>query len=165
MLMLGLEKNFLQKCHIEWVLWASPSCDFLQMVTLGIKLIMLTQARSLISSGQLSIGSLLTFFLYQKPMSVNLRVSGVFTTLSVWNKQWLIIDFCHRRLCFAMERQCPQLGSLPQCWVISTGDQSLRRKETCVQNGWRAESFSRMSPSATPLLLQTNPLWRFVRMA
>ncbi|RVE59997.1 hypothetical protein OJAV_G00193880 [Oryzias javanicus] len=44
-----------------------------RMVTLGIKLIMLTQARSLISSGQLSIGSLLTFFLYQKPMSVNLR--------------------------------------------------------------------------------------------
>lgn len=47
---------------------------------------MLIQARSLISSGQLSIGSLLTFFLYQKPMSVNLRVS-----LSVWKKnrqQW-----------------------------------------------------------------------------
>uniref|UniRef100_A0A8C7X1J0 Antigen peptide transporter 2 n=1 Tax=Oryzias sinensis TaxID=183150 RepID=A0A8C7X1J0_9TELE len=44
-----------------------------RVVTLGIKLIMLIQARSLISSGQLSVGSLLTFFLYQKPMSVNLR--------------------------------------------------------------------------------------------
>lgn len=44
-----------------------------RLVSLGIKIFMLIQARSLISSGQLSIGSLVSFFLYQKPMSVNLR--------------------------------------------------------------------------------------------
>ncbi|KAF7203584.1 antigen peptide transporter 2 isoform X2 [Nothobranchius furzeri] len=44
-----------------------------RMVSLGIKMVMLIQARSLISSGRLSIGSLLSFFLYQKPMSANLR--------------------------------------------------------------------------------------------
>uniref|UniRef100_A0A1A8BJ55 Transporter associated with antigen processing, subunit type t, teleost specific n=3 Tax=Nothobranchius kadleci TaxID=1051664 RepID=A0A1A8BJ55_NOTKA len=44
-----------------------------RMVSLGIKMMMLIQARSLISSGRLSIGSLLSFFLYQKPMSANLR--------------------------------------------------------------------------------------------
>ncbi|XP_013870240.1 antigen peptide transporter 2 [Austrofundulus limnaeus] len=44
-----------------------------RMVSLVIKTIMLIQARSLISSGQLSIGSLVSFFLYQKPMSVNLK--------------------------------------------------------------------------------------------
>ncbi|XP_014839459.1 PREDICTED: antigen peptide transporter 2-like isoform X1 [Poecilia mexicana] len=44
-----------------------------RLVSLGIKIFMLIQARSLISAGQLSIGSLVSFFLYQKPMSVNLR--------------------------------------------------------------------------------------------
>ncbi|MEQ2311174.1 hypothetical protein AMECASPLE_016952 [Ameca splendens] len=44
-----------------------------RLVSLGIKIFMLIKARSLISSGQLSIGSLVSFFLYQKPMSVNLR--------------------------------------------------------------------------------------------
>uniref|UniRef100_A0A3P8R0K5 Transporter associated with antigen processing, subunit type t, teleost specific n=1 Tax=Astatotilapia calliptera TaxID=8154 RepID=A0A3P8R0K5_ASTCA len=44
------------------------------LVSLGIKILMLLQARTLISSGKLSIGSLVSFFLYQKPMSVNLRV-------------------------------------------------------------------------------------------
>ncbi|MEQ2269452.1 hypothetical protein XENORESO_004773, partial [Xenotaenia resolanae] len=43
------------------------------LVSLGIKIFMLIKARSLISSGQLSIGILVSFFLYQKPMSVNLR--------------------------------------------------------------------------------------------
>uniref|UniRef100_A0A3Q2NX83 Transporter associated with antigen processing, subunit type t, teleost specific n=1 Tax=Fundulus heteroclitus TaxID=8078 RepID=A0A3Q2NX83_FUNHE len=44
-----------------------------RLVSLCIKIFMLIQARSLISSGQLTIGSLVSFFLYQKPMSVNLR--------------------------------------------------------------------------------------------
>ncbi|KAM9336865.1 antigen peptide transporter 2 isoform 2-T2 [Symphorus nematophorus] len=44
-----------------------------RLLTLGIKILMLVQARSLISSGDLSIGSLVSFFLYQKPMSNNLR--------------------------------------------------------------------------------------------
>lgn len=44
-----------------------------RMVSLGIKILMLVQARSLIMSGQLSIGSLVSFFLYQKPMSNNLK--------------------------------------------------------------------------------------------
>ena len=39
-----------------------------------IKILMLLQARSLISSDRLSVGSLVTFFLYQKPMSQSLRV-------------------------------------------------------------------------------------------
>ncbi|XP_061564542.1 antigen peptide transporter 2 [Cololabis saira] len=44
-----------------------------RLVTLSIKMMMLIEARSLISSGQLSVGTLVTFLLYQKPMSVNLR--------------------------------------------------------------------------------------------
>uniref|UniRef100_A0A3Q3JZN7 Transporter associated with antigen processing, subunit type t, teleost specific n=1 Tax=Monopterus albus TaxID=43700 RepID=A0A3Q3JZN7_MONAL len=44
-----------------------------RLVTLGIKILMLVRARSLISSGHLSIGSLMSFFLYQKPMSSNLQ--------------------------------------------------------------------------------------------
>lgn len=55
----------------------NPSlCSYIQMVSLVIKTIMLIQARSLISSGQLSVGSLVSFLLYQKPMSVNLKVSS-----------------------------------------------------------------------------------------
>ncbi|XP_028287889.1 antigen peptide transporter 2 [Parambassis ranga] len=44
-----------------------------RLVTLAIKILMLIQARSLILSGRLSIGSLVSFFLYQKPMSNSLR--------------------------------------------------------------------------------------------
>ncbi|XP_038591057.1 antigen peptide transporter 2 [Micropterus salmoides] len=44
-----------------------------RLVSVGIKILMLLQARSLISSGDLSIGSLVSFFLYQKPMSNNLK--------------------------------------------------------------------------------------------
>lgn len=44
-----------------------------RLVTLGIKILMLVRARSLILSGHLSIGSLMSFFLYQKPMSSNLQ--------------------------------------------------------------------------------------------
>ncbi|XP_069560590.1 antigen peptide transporter 2 isoform X1 [Brachyistius frenatus] len=44
-----------------------------KLVSLGIKILMLVQARGLMSSGHLTIGSLVSFFLYQKPMSNNLR--------------------------------------------------------------------------------------------
>ncbi|XP_058476484.1 antigen peptide transporter 2 [Solea solea] len=44
-----------------------------RMVSLVIMILMLIQARNLISSGRLSIGNLVSFFLYQKPMSTNLR--------------------------------------------------------------------------------------------
>lgn len=44
-----------------------------RLVSVGIKVLMLLQARRLISAGQLSIGSLVSFFLYQKPMAHNLR--------------------------------------------------------------------------------------------
>lgn len=44
-----------------------------RLVSLGIKIFMLFQARSLLSSGRLTIGNLVSFLLYQKPMSVNLR--------------------------------------------------------------------------------------------
>ncbi|KAG8008779.1 Antigen peptide transporter 2, partial [Nibea albiflora] len=44
-----------------------------RLVSLGIKIVMLVKARGLISLGQLSIGNLVSFFLYQKPMTNNLR--------------------------------------------------------------------------------------------
>ncbi|CAJ1079987.1 antigen peptide transporter 2 [Xyrichtys novacula] len=44
-----------------------------RLVSLGIKVLMLVQARSLISSGHLSIGGFVSFLLYQKPMSYNLK--------------------------------------------------------------------------------------------
>ncbi|XP_028989074.1 antigen peptide transporter 2 [Betta splendens] len=54
-------------------IYSTVFCLFRRMVSVGIKILMLLQARSLILSGHLSIGSLVSFFLYQKPMSVNLR--------------------------------------------------------------------------------------------
>ncbi|XP_008299512.1 antigen peptide transporter 2 [Stegastes partitus] len=48
-------------------------CFIRRLLTLGIKILMLVQARTLISSGRLSIGSLVSFLLYQKPMTMNLR--------------------------------------------------------------------------------------------
>lgn len=44
-----------------------------RLVTLGIKVAMLFQGRRLMSSGQLSIGSMITFVLYQKIMVTNMR--------------------------------------------------------------------------------------------
>ncbi|XP_068160765.1 antigen peptide transporter 2 [Antennarius striatus] len=44
-----------------------------KLVSLGIKLLMLFEARRLLSSGHLTIGGLVSFFLYQKPMSRSLR--------------------------------------------------------------------------------------------
>lgn len=68
-----------------------------RMVSPGIKIIMLLQARSLISSGQLSIGSLVSFFLYQKPMSNNLReilycIGETVSTVGVISKVFGYLD-------------------------------------------------------------------------
>ncbi|XP_070708421.1 antigen peptide transporter 2 [Pempheris klunzingeri] len=57
----------------QWGIYSAVLSLIRRMVRLGIKILMLVQARSLISSGHLTIGSLVSFFLYQKPMSDNLR--------------------------------------------------------------------------------------------
>ncbi|KAM9837685.1 antigen peptide transporter 2 [Aulostomus maculatus] len=44
-----------------------------KLLSLGIKILMLLQARRLIVSGQLSVGTLITFLLYQKPMSSSVQ--------------------------------------------------------------------------------------------
>ncbi|XP_041829386.1 antigen peptide transporter 2 [Melanotaenia boesemani] len=54
-------------------IYSSIFCLIRRAVSLGIKVVMLILARRLISSGQLTIGSLVSFLLYQKPMSNNLR--------------------------------------------------------------------------------------------
>ncbi|KAM7381175.1 hypothetical protein PAMA_012153 [Pampus argenteus] len=68
-----------------------------RLVSLGIKTLMLLQARSLISSSQLSIGSLVSFFLYQKPMLMNLReilycVGETVSTVRVISKVFSYLD-------------------------------------------------------------------------
>ncbi|XP_070846663.1 antigen peptide transporter 2 isoform X1 [Chaetodon trifascialis] len=68
-----------------------------RLVSLGIKILMLVQARSLISSGHLSIGSLVSFFLYQKPMSQNLReilycYGETMSTVGVISKVFAYLD-------------------------------------------------------------------------
>uniref|UniRef100_A0A3Q1FML0 Transporter associated with antigen processing, subunit type t, teleost specific n=1 Tax=Acanthochromis polyacanthus TaxID=80966 RepID=A0A3Q1FML0_9TELE len=67
-----------------------------RLLTLSIKILMLVQARSLISSGRLSIGSLVSFFLYQKPMSVNLKILHCYedtvSTVGVISKVFGYID-------------------------------------------------------------------------
>ncbi|KAM4624190.1 antigen peptide transporter 2 [Polymixia lowei] len=44
-----------------------------RVVTLGIKVLMLVQGRSLLFSGQLTVGNIVTFFLYRKPMATNMK--------------------------------------------------------------------------------------------
>ena len=44
------------------------------MVNVGIKVLILVQGRSLISSGRITMGDLLAFFLYQKPLSTSIHV-------------------------------------------------------------------------------------------
>ncbi|XP_056153013.1 antigen peptide transporter 2 [Lampris incognitus] len=44
-----------------------------RMLNLGIRMLMLIQGRSLHNSGQLSVGKLLTFILYQKTMTANMK--------------------------------------------------------------------------------------------
>ncbi|XP_033975544.1 antigen peptide transporter 2 isoform X1 [Trematomus bernacchii] len=68
-----------------------------RVVSLGIKILMLVQARSLISSGDLTIGSLVSFFLYQKPMSNNLKeimycYGETMSTVGVISKVFSYID-------------------------------------------------------------------------
>ncbi|XP_071368102.1 antigen peptide transporter 2 [Centroberyx affinis] len=68
-----------------------------RLVTVGIKVLMLLQARSLLSAGQLSIGSLLTFILYQKPMSANMKeilfgVGDMVSTVGVISKVFNYLD-------------------------------------------------------------------------
>uniref|UniRef100_A0A7N8YD64 Transporter associated with antigen processing, subunit type t, teleost specific n=1 Tax=Mastacembelus armatus TaxID=205130 RepID=A0A7N8YD64_9TELE len=67
-----------------------------RLVSLGIKILMLVQARSLISSGHLSIGSLVSFFLYQKPMSNNLKILYCYgetvSTVGVISKVFSYLD-------------------------------------------------------------------------
>ncbi|XP_042372280.1 antigen peptide transporter 2-like [Plectropomus leopardus] len=58
---------------------------------------MLVQARGLISSGRLSIGSLVSFFLYQKPMSNNLKeimysLGDTVSTFGVISKVFSYLD-------------------------------------------------------------------------
>ncbi|XP_041818378.1 antigen peptide transporter 2 [Chelmon rostratus] len=68
-----------------------------RLVSLGIKILMLVQARSLISFGRLSIGSLVSFFLYQNPMSNNLReilycYGETMSTVGVISKVFTYLD-------------------------------------------------------------------------
>ncbi|XP_071319668.1 antigen peptide transporter 2 isoform X2 [Trachinotus anak] len=54
-------------------IYSAVFCFMRRLMTLGIRILMLLQARNLISSDRLSIGRLVSFFLYQKPMSNNLK--------------------------------------------------------------------------------------------
>ncbi|XP_024909607.1 antigen peptide transporter 2 isoform X1 [Cynoglossus semilaevis] len=68
-----------------------------RLVSLVINVLMLVQAHNLISSGQLSVGSLVSFILYQKPMSVNLReillgYGGIVSTVGVIAKVVSYLD-------------------------------------------------------------------------
>lgn len=68
-----------------------------RVVSLGIKIFILIQARILISSGQLTVGSLVTFLLYQKPMSSNLReimygYGDTMSTVGVISKVFSYLD-------------------------------------------------------------------------
>ncbi|XP_059892505.1 antigen peptide transporter 2 [Gadus macrocephalus] len=44
-----------------------------RLLNVGIKVLILVQGRSLISSGQITVGDLLAFFLYQGPLSASIR--------------------------------------------------------------------------------------------
>lgn len=79
-----------------------------RMVSLGIKILMLVQAHRLISAGQLSVGSLVTFLLYQKPMSNNLReimygYGDTVSTVGVISKVFSYLD---------REPKCKKAGDL-----------------------------------------------------
>jgi len=49
-------------------------------VEVGIKVVILVQGRSLVSSGRITIGDLLAFFLYQEPLSDSIGVSPTCST-------------------------------------------------------------------------------------
>lgn len=175
----SLKNTHLLQCKICYLVyfsttvWLISPCVFsssIQLVTLGIKILMLLQARNLLLSGRLTIGSLVSFFLYQKPMSNNLKVNKITNIhtaksplcISVVKYICLLlmtICFCYRRFCTAMEKQCPQLESFPKCSVILTGHQSVRRREIWFLRSCREELFSKMSPSRTPQL-RIKQYWR-----
>lgn len=70
----------------------------LQCLTLSLRVAMLLLGRRLISSGQLSSGSLLAFVLYQKDMLTNMRVSfiiqSIHTILRVSSSVFKLKRFC-----------------------------------------------------------------------
>ncbi|KAM8836410.1 antigen peptide transporter 2 isoform 2-T3 [Spinachia spinachia] len=81
----------------RWDIYSSIFTLIRRLVSLGIKVLMLVQARALISSGHLSLGSLVSFFLYQKPMSNNLReimicYSTTMSTVGVISKVFSYLD-------------------------------------------------------------------------
>ncbi|KAF1373547.1 hypothetical protein PFLUV_G00240050 [Perca fluviatilis] len=78
-------------------IYSAVFCLIRRLVTVGIKILMLVQARGLISSGHLSIGSLVSFFLYQKPMSNNLKelmycCGDTMSTVGVISKVFSYLD-------------------------------------------------------------------------
>ncbi|XP_029934449.1 antigen peptide transporter 2 [Myripristis murdjan] len=78
-------------------IYSSVYCLLRRLVSVGIKVLMLLVGRSLVSSGQLSIGSLLTFFLYQKPMSNNVKeisygLGEMVSTVGVISKVFNYLD-------------------------------------------------------------------------
>lgn len=75
------------------------------------------------------------------------------------NKQYLFFSyFHHRKYCTATETRPLWFKSSPQCSVTSTGNQSVRRRESLPLRRWREELFFRMLPSLTPR--QISQRWR-----
>nr|XP_046233565.1 antigen peptide transporter 2 [Scatophagus argus]XP_046233567.1 antigen peptide transporter 2 [Scatophagus argus] len=78
-------------------IYSTTFCLMRRLVSLGIKLLMLSQARSLISSGRLTTGTIVSFFLYQKPMSNNLKeilycYGDTMSTLGIISKVFGYLD-------------------------------------------------------------------------
>ncbi|KAL2078489.1 hypothetical protein ACEWY4_026174 [Coilia grayii] len=68
-----------------------------RMVTVGLKVLMLLQGRALISSQRLSMGSLLSFVLYQKDMATNMKhlvyiYGDMLTTVTASVKVFQLLD-------------------------------------------------------------------------
>uniref|UniRef100_A0A8C6TM16 Transporter associated with antigen processing, subunit type t, teleost specific n=1 Tax=Neogobius melanostomus TaxID=47308 RepID=A0A8C6TM16_9GOBI len=78
-------------------IYSSTFCLIRRMVTLVMRIMFFVLARRLILSDQLSIGSLVTFLLYQKPMSYNLReimygYGDTMSTVGVISKVFSYLD-------------------------------------------------------------------------
>ncbi|CAL9699529.1 unnamed protein product [Knipowitschia caucasica] len=63
----------LRQVKRQYGIYSSSFTFIRRIVSLGIRILFLVMARRLLQNDQLSIGSLVTFLLYQKPMSSNLR--------------------------------------------------------------------------------------------
>jgi hypothetical protein len=59
----------------------------------GIKVLILVQGRSLISSGQITVGDLLAFFLYQGPLSASIRVRVGLNPTNGWPLLYALNSF------------------------------------------------------------------------